>query len=42
MFAVGLSMVDLNNGPRYFDVQLAERIFQTSGRTQTIVPLQKC
>ena len=42
MFAVGIAMINLNNGPRYFDVQLAERIFQTFGRTQTIVPLYKC
>lgn len=42
MFAVGISNVNVNQGPRWFDITFQARSYNGNVKNKTTVPLQKC
>lgn len=42
MFAVSFSGIDMNSGPRYFDISMRRDVTNKSGKFRTNIPLKPC
>ena len=42
MFAVSFSTIDMNSGPRYFDITMAKTTYNKTGKYKTNIPLKAC